>query len=295
MRDVSLSIAGGELFGVLGPNGAGKTTLVRILSTLLTPTAGKVLIDGRDVVSNAAVVRQSIGVAFGGERGLYDRLTAADNLRFACELYKVDRRGQARRVAELLDLVGLADKEKSRVETFSRGMKQRLHIARALVHRPSVLFLDEPSTGLDPIAARSLRDLVATLRRDGTTVVLTTHQMFEADELCDRVAIVSGGRVVRIGSPDEIKRSVQVGNIVEIEVAGDLSGVIDHIRGIDGVAFVGVDEQGQFSRIVIRLEKHSTLRVADFLPMLEGDRVGTLVDRGPTLEDAYISIVESAQ
>ena len=193
VRGVDLTVGNGELFGLLGPNGAGKTTTIKLLNTLLIPTAGTARICGYDVVRQTREVRRRIGYVFGGDRGLYDRLSARDNLRYFAELYGVPGREQKRRIAELLELVRLTGRENERVEGYSRGMRQRLHIARGLLHRPQVLFLDEPSIGVDPVAARELRQTVADLAATGTTVLLTTHYMAEADELCGRIAVIAGG------------------------------------------------------------------------------------------------------
>src|SRR5256884_765969 len=182
VRGISFEVAEGELFGLLGPNGAGKTTTIKMLVTLLIPTAGSARVLGYDVVKDAQAVRKRIGYVFGGDRGVYERLSALDNLRYFAELYGVPRREQRARMGELLELVGLTGREHERVEGFSRGMKQRLHIARGLLHDPQVLFLDEPSIGIDPVGARELRDTIATLTTVGKTIVLTTHYMFEADE-----------------------------------------------------------------------------------------------------------------
>src|SRR5436189_3803596 len=173
VKGVSFEIEKGELFGLLGPNGAGKTTTIKMLITLLIPTSGSAKVLGLDVVKDSREVRKRIGYVFGGERGLYERLSALDNLRYFAELYAVPPREQKARIAELLDLVGLAGRERERVEGYSRGMRQRLHIARGLLHKPEVLFLDEPSIGVDPVAARELRRTVADLAANGTTVLLT--------------------------------------------------------------------------------------------------------------------------
>ena len=177
-----------------GPNGAGKTTTIKMLITLLIPTSGTARVLGHDVVKDAKWVRQRIGYVFGGDRGLYERLSALDNLRYFAELYGVDPKVQRTRIHELLELVGLDGREKERVEGYSRGMRQRLHIARGILHDPPVVFLDEPSIGVDPVGARELRSMIAGLRDAGKTVLLTTHYMFEADELCDRIAVVARGR-----------------------------------------------------------------------------------------------------
>src|SRR5438132_5496786 len=160
---LSLEVGEGELFGLLGPNGAGKTTTIKMLITLLIPTSGTASVLGLDVVKDAREVRKRIGYVFGGERGLYERLSALDNLRYFAELYSVPPREQKRRIAELLELGGLSGRERERVEGFSRGMEQRLHIARSLLHDPPVVFLDEPTIGVDPVGARDLRATIAAL------------------------------------------------------------------------------------------------------------------------------------
>src|SRR5256712_6641640 len=168
---LSLEVVEGELFGILGPNGAGKTTTIKVLTTLLIPTAGSATVLGLDVVRDAKEVRRKIGFVFGGERGLYYRLSGRDNLRYFAELYAVPPREIPSRVEELLDLVDLRDRGDERVEGYSRGMKQRLHLARTLLHRPRVLFLDEPTIGLDPIGARELRKIVSQLHESGATII----------------------------------------------------------------------------------------------------------------------------
>src|SRR5919201_1556976 len=205
VRGVSFAVEPGELFGLLGPNGAGKTTTIKMLITLLLPTAGTARVLGLDVVEQPREVRKRIGYVFGGDRGLYERLPAIDNLRYFAELYGVPPRDQRRRIDELLELVGLKGREGERVEGYSRGMRQRLHIARGLLHDPPVVFLDEPTIGLDPVGARELRATIAMLAQSGKTVLLTTHYMFEADALCDRIAVICDGKIVAEGTPAELK------------------------------------------------------------------------------------------
>jgi ABC-2 type transport system ATP-binding protein len=220
VRGITFTVGQGELFGLLGPNGAGKTTTIKMLITLLLPTAGSARVLGYDVVKDAKEVRKRIGYVFGGDRGVYERLSALDNLRYFAELYAVPPRRQRERIRELLELVGLAGRENERVEGFSRGMKQRLHIARGLLHDPPVLFLDEPTLGLDPVGARELRETIAELVRAGKTVLLTTHYMFEADQLCDRIAVIAKGEIVAEGTPTSLKANVQGGRVIEIEIFG---------------------------------------------------------------------------
>src|SRR5215208_5250999 len=195
VRGVSFSIGEGELFGLLGPNGAGKTTTIKMLITLLLPTSGSARVLGHDVVTDAREVRRKIGYVFGGDRGLYERLSALDNLRYFAELYGVSGQEQKRRIAEVLEIVGLTGREKERVEGYSRGMRQRLHIARGILHDPPVVFLDEPTIGVDPVGSRELRSMIGGLVQAGKTVLLTTHYMFEADTLCDHVAVIANGRI----------------------------------------------------------------------------------------------------
>ena len=199
MRGISFEVGEGELFGLLGPNGAGKTTTIKMLITLLLPTSGRRGCSGSTSSHDAREVRRRIGYVFGGDRGLYERLSAYDNLRYFAELYGVTGRRQRERIEEVLELVGLDGREQERVEGYSRGMRQRLHIARGIIHDPEVVFLDEPTIGVDPVGARELRSMIAGLVAAGKTVLLTTHYMFEADTLCDRVAVIAQGPHRRAG------------------------------------------------------------------------------------------------
>src|SRR3954468_10010772 len=208
IRGVSFEVERGELFGLLGPNGAGKTTMIKVLRTLLLPSSGSARVLVFDVGRQARQVRGRIGYVFGGDRGLYDRLSAADNLRYFADLYKVPARDRRRRIDELLELVDLKGREGERVETYSRGMKQRLHIARGLLHDPEILFLDEPTIGLDPVGARELRDTIAGLHASGKTILLTTHYMYEADALCQRIAVIANGSFAAEGTPKDLKAVV---------------------------------------------------------------------------------------
>ena len=201
-----------------------------MLITLLIPTAGQAKVLGHDVVDDARWVRERIGYVFGGDRGLYERLSALDNLRYFAELYGVDPKRQRARIDELLELVGLDGREKERVEGYSRGMRQRLHIARGLLHDPPVLFLDEPTIGVDPVGARELRATIGALKAAGKTVLLTTHYMFEADTLCDRIAVIAKGRIVAEGTPRELKTQVSEGIVVEVEVYGIGDEAVDALR-----------------------------------------------------------------
>jgi ABC-2 type transport system ATP-binding protein len=290
VRGVSFEIEQGELFGLLGPNGAGKTTTIKMLITLLLPTSGSARVLGLDVVKEAQEVRKRIGYVFGGERGVYERLSGYDNLRYFAELYGVPPNVQKPRIEELLELVGLKGREHERAEGYSRGMKQRLHVARGLLHDPDVLFLDEPTIGLDPVGARELRSTIASLTAGGKTVLLTTHYMFEADALCDRIAVISKGKIVAEGTPADLKRGVDQGSVLEVEVYGVEDRTIERVRGLDGVMAVSVEEREQTQVLVVQTRAEAELTSA-ILGHLNGGQVGRISQREPTLEDAYVALV----
>jgi ABC-2 type transport system ATP-binding protein len=290
VRGVSFTVRRGELFGLLGPNGAGKTTTIKLLNTLLIPTAGTARVCGYDVVAQTREVRRRIGYVFGGDRGLYDRLSALDNLRYFAELYGVPPRDQRRRIGELLDLVGLTGRERERVEGYSRGMRQRLHIARGLLHSPEVLFLDEPSIGVDPVAARELRRTVADLAATGTTVLLTTHYMAEADELCDRIAVIAGGRIRALGTPAELKHHADGRRVLEVEAYGVGDPQLAAIHGLSGVREASLETVGAAQLLTVQSDGGTDVQ-EDVLAVLGGIRLGRVTARQPTLEDAYVAIV----
>jgi ABC-2 type transport system ATP-binding protein len=290
VRGIDFAVAEGELFGLLGPNGAGKTTTIKLLTTLLLPTNGRATVLGLDVARDTREVRKRIGYVFGGERGLYDRLTALENLRYFADLYRVPPARKHARIAELLDVVGLAGRERERVEGFSRGMRQRLHIARGLLHDPPVVFLDEPTIGLDPVGARELRTVIGNLTAAGKTVLLTTHYMFEADALCDRIAVIDRGRIVAEGTPDALKRRVAGRSVVEIETFGADDAALDRVRAVGGVASVTVEQREQAQLLVVQ---GTELPVPPLLQALGDVRVGRVTTREPTLEDAYVDLVST--
>jgi ABC-2 type transport system ATP-binding protein len=290
VRGVSFDVEKGELFGLLGPNGAGKTTTIKMLITLLIPTSGTARVLGRDVVRDAQWVRRHIGYVFGGERGLYERLSGLDNLRYFAELYGVEPRLQRRRIDELLELVALKGREGERVEGYSRGMKQRLHVARGLLHDPPVLFLDEPTIGLDPVGARELRAMIASLAEGGKTVLLTTHYMFEADALCDRIAVIAKGRIVAEGTPGQLKAQVAEGHVVEVETFGIDERALARIRSLAGVRSVSVEEREQ-AQVLIVQSASDVEPTAGILASLDGTTIGRVSAREPTLEDAYVALV----
>jgi ABC-2 type transport system ATP-binding protein len=288
--DISFSVQSGELFGLLGPNGAGKTTTVKMLTTLLIPSGGSAQILGRDVVREADDIRARIGFIFGGERGLYWRLSGIDNLRYFASLYHVDPEVGRKRIDALLDLVGLADRGKEKVEGYSRGMMQRLHIARTLLHDPEILFLDEPTIGLDPVGARELRQVIRDLQSEKKTILLTTHYMFEADALCQRVAVINKGRIVALDTPEALKTHVADLAVVEMEVFGLPPEVIERVRGLPFVDTVSLENVDQRQSLRVQTRRGSEA-VPDLMSALSGSRVGRVTVREPTLEDAYVRLV----
>jgi len=280
---VSLTVPQGEVHGLLGPNGAGKTTLVKILSTVLLPTSGHARVLGYDVVAQARAVRPRIGIVFGGERGLYGRLTARQNLRYWSALYRVPRNEIRSRADALLERVGLADRADERVETYSRGMKQRLHLARGLVGGASVLFLDEPTTGMDPIAGREFRALIGELRAEGRTILLATHDMAEAESLCDRVTLIDHGKVIATESPRSLGRMVS--RFQRVDVEGADAAVLAQVEALSGVAAV---ERGQVSTR-IHIDKEGAL--SDVLRLLVDRGVTAVKTAPPSLEEVYVGLI----
>ncbi len=293
VRGVSFEVADGELFGLLGPNGAGKTTTIKMLITLLIPTSGSAAVLGYDVVKDAREVRKRIGYVFGGDRGLYERLSALDNLRYFAELYAVPPAEQKRRIAELLDLVGLAGREKERVEGYSRGMRQRLHIARGLLHDPPVVFLDEPTIGVVPVGARELRRTIAGLTQAGKTVLLTTHYMFEADDLCERIAVINKGQIVAEGTPSDLKALVADRTVIEIETFGVDEDAVERVRHASSVSSVSIEDRDQAQVLHVQSPAGTEL-TQTLIGLLGNTRIGRVAVREPTLEDAYVALVGEA-
>jgi ABC-2 type transport system ATP-binding protein len=288
--DISFEIKDGELFGLLGPNGAGKTTVVKMLTTLLIPTRGSARIRGYDVEKEAEKIRPMIGFIFGGERGLYWRLSGRDNLRYFASLYHVEPDVAKKRIEYLIELVGLQGREKEKVEGYSRGMKQRLHIARALIHDPEVLFLDEPTIGLDPVGARELREMFRNLQSEKKTILLTTHYMFEADALCERIAVIDHGNIVALDTPDELKKDVLDLSVIEVEVFGLADEMFNKVRALSFVDSVAIENREQTQVLMVQTTRGSSA-IPDLMNSLNGVRIGKVTAREPTLEDAYVRLV----
>ena len=287
---LTLAIPRGAIFGLLGPNGAGKTTTVRILSTLLLPTSGTARVLGHDVEHEAGEVRKHIGLALGGERGLYGRLSGRDNLRYFGALQHMAGRDAGQRIDEVLELVGLQDASGTPVERYSRGMRQRLQIGRALLARPEVIFLDEPTIGLDPQGAQEFRSLVPELAAAGATVLLTSHYMLEVDQLCETICVINEGREVALDSPAGIKRRFGRASVMEVLLTALRGGLAGEIESLAGVQRVEVASDGGTHRAMIHHAPDADVG-ARVTRIVGAENVVHMTTREPTLEEAYLELI----
>jgi len=240
LRNVNLEIYEGEIFGLLGPNGAGKTTLIKILTTLLLPDAGTAEVLGYDVIRDPEKVKMNIGVMLMGERSLYWKLTGRENLEYFGSLYKIPSNKLRERVNEVIEFVGIQDFVDRLVETYSSGQKMLLAFAKALINDAPVLFLDEPTVAMDPRNASMIRSKIRELNnKHGKTILLTTHLMHEAEQLCDRVAIIDKGRILAVGSPQELKATLKGKSSIEIDIEGNnVQSLMVSLEKLDGVLSV---------------------------------------------------------
>ena len=284
VRGVTFSVAAGEIFGFLGPNGAGKTTTIKMLATLLRPTSGRAALAGYDVVARPGDVRRSIGIVF-QDPSLDNRLTAEQNLRFHAMLYGVPATEVEPRLQAVLEMVELGERRRALVATYSGGMKRRLEIARGLLHKPRVLFLDEPTLGLDLQTRNHIWEYVVDLRRrEGVTVFMTTHYI-EESEHCDRIAIIDGGRIVALDTPDALRR--QVGGDVITITSPDAAALAREIEARFGAGARAAD-----GRVVVELERGAEFvpRVAAAFPSL----VTAVAVKQPTLDDVFLKLTGHA-
>lgn len=282
---LDLEVSEGELFGLLGPNGAGKTTTIRMLSGQTKPTSGTVTIASHDIIRQPIKAKEQIGVV-PDVSNVYDEMSAWDNLTFAAQLYRVPKNEREKRTKQLLDSFGLYDRRKDRAAVFSKGMKRRLTIAAALIHSPSILFLDEPTSGLDVQSSRMIRNLVKDLNKDGTTVFLTTHYIEEADQLCERIAIIDKGRIVALDNPEKLKASVEKHQI--IEVSFDQTQNLEHKLG-EMTGFENIVQFGDKFRLHVRNVSESTSLLVDFARE-NGLKIVTINTLSPSLEDVFVKM-----
>jgi ABC-2 type transport system ATP-binding protein len=294
---VDLRIEQGEVFGLLGPNGAGKSTTIRMLCTLLEPTSGTARVNGFDIVKQSNQVRQSLGTVLAGERSIYWKLTARENLDYFAALFHIPPKLAKPRIAELLERMELSNRADDLVEKYSTGMKQRVAIARALLARPPILLLDEPTLGLDPQAARRVRELVKELKAEGHTILLTTHYMEEADQLSDRIGIIDTGKVIALGTPTELKRRISQQDAIRLEVAGWHAEMAESLRQLPTVEnvtprYTGTDSLWEVSL----LAANSRAVLPGIIDRLNtnGTRVVNMNVVQPSLEDVFIHLTGKA-
>lgn len=283
---ISFQVQQGEVFGFLGPNGAGKTTTQRMLTTLLEPTEGRVVIFGHDMAREPYPVKRQMGLV-PEESNVYTELTAWDNLMFTAQLYRVPRSERAARARELLEAFGLWEKQEVKVENFSKGMRRRLSIAMAIIHRPRLLFLDEPTPGLDAQSAHAIRDLIRQMNAEGTTIFLTTHQIEEANQLCDRVAIINHGRIAAIDTPERLKAAFRRVQSVEVALEPDGQAHGERLAVLPGVTTT--IKMGDKWRLYTEDPSALLPLVMDYA-RAHDLRVVSLSTLGPSLEDVFLEI-----
>jgi ABC-2 type transport system ATP-binding protein len=294
VADVSFSVARGEVFGFLGPNGAGKTTTVRILGTLIAPTAGSAVVAGVPLSpATAAEIRQRISI-MPEAPGLYRRLTVAENLDYFARLYGLPRREQ--RIAEALAAVGLSDRAKDLTGSLSKGLRQRAALARTLLNDPEVMFLDEPTSGLDPVAAHEVHSLIAALRDRGVTVFLTTHRLDEAERLCDRVAIMNT-HLRTIGRPDELRQQL-FSRSLAVQTAAPLPApdqVFAGLPGVKGWQAAPASGDGPASYVVTVTDPAQAAPAVTRALVAAGADVLSIAESRHTLEDVYLELIEDTE
>ena len=293
LDSVDLAIEEGEIFGLLGPNGAGKTTMIKILATLLLPTSGEAYVKGLEVSKNASKVRKVINLVSGGETPGYGILSVKENLWFFSQLYGLSRQAANDRIKGLVTQLGLDNYIDTRMSKLSTGFKQRLNLARGFINNPAVVFLDEPTLGLDVLSAKQLRTMIKSWMTDGTkTVLLTTHYMAEADEMCNRVGIIDQGRILACDTPQRLKAKIASRPSWKIEVTPNIQELdtLKTVPGVIGISEVSNIETGT-STLKLVLEDESVM--SDLLSTISknGSRVLNMGKSEPTLEDVYINLV----
>jgi ABC-2 type transport system ATP-binding protein len=290
---VQFSIQEGEIFGLLGPNGAGKTTTIKMLCTLLEPTSGTATISGFDIVRQADQVRQNLGAVMTGERSIYWKLTGRENLHYFAALYHLPPAVARQRVDDLLARLELSKRADELVERYSSGMKQRIAIGKALLANPPILLLDEPTIGLDPQSARNLRELILELKDEGHTVLLTTHYMEEADQLCDRIGIIDQGKIIALDTPAALKQSINRLDVMQLEVENfdpALSPRLGELPNVENIATRHLGTDGVWSLALHTTDSRGIL--PDLIRVIgaEAGRIRHMQIVQPTLEDVFITL-----
>jgi len=292
LDQVNAEVRRGEIFGLLGPNGAGKTTLIKILTTLLSPTTGKAWVDGLDVDSQASEIRRRINMVTGGETSGYGLLTVRENLWMFSQFYGLDYGTTNQRINELLDLVGLADRKSTKISDLSTGLRQKMNFVRGFITDPQIIFLDEPTLGLDVGASREVRGYIKRWVTDNPekTVLLTTHIMTEADELCDRVAIIDRGQILACDTPFHLKHKLQRDAIFRLQTTY-LPEAASQVGGLEGVRQCIHRHLDEHTELSLILDAEDVLAPVIAALSAEGARLLSLEKREPTLEDVFMSLV----
>lgn len=290
---ISFSVSKGEIFGLLGPNGAGKTTTIKMLCTLIAPTSGDAFVNGFSVAKDQQKVRENLGVMLTGERTLYWKLTGRENLEYFSALYHLDPSYAKKRIDELLDLLGLKERANMLVENYSTGMRIRLSFAKALLNEAPVLMFDEPTASLDPQSSRLIRDIIRGLKEKGHAIILTTHNMDEADLLSGRVAIIDHGKIVRLGTPSELKEKVKSSDVIEIEarnLSHRIANALESFSEVSKVAVSSHDPREATSLLRVHVEKGKEVlpKILEFL-VRKQVTITKVSFIEPTLEDVFIA------
>jgi ABC-2 type transport system ATP-binding protein len=289
---ISFSVPKGEIFGLLGPNGAGKTTTIKMLCTLITPSSGDARVAGFSVAKEQQKVRANLGVMLTGERTLYWKLTGQENLEYFAALYHMEPAYARKRIEDLLMLVGLKEREGTLVENYSTGMRIRLSFAKALLNEAPVLLFDEPTASLDPQSSRLIRDIIRDLKKGGHAIILTTHNMEEADMLSDRVAIIDHGKIVSLGPPSQLKQKVKSSDVIEIEgrnLSDETANTLETFSEVSKAAYsTEVGEEKGVLRIHADKGKEVLPKILDFLVRKQAS-ITKVNFIEPTLEDVFIA------
>lgn len=283
LNNLNLEIKKGELLGLIGPNGAGKTTAIRITSCILKPDSGDIMVDGMSIFDQPIAIKSMIGY-LPEEPNLYERFKAKDLLRYYAELYGVPKKDIDPRIDELLELVGMSGRSQDRINTFSKGLRQRIGIARALIHDPEILIFDEPTMGLDPATAHNIREFIRDLKGN-KTVILCTHYMDEADLLCDRVAILDQGRIIDVGTPEYLKSKIHGNIILDLKLEKPDDKAAEALRSLETVENVEV----KGSEFMVSLKSKKDIR--SIIDVFEG-KIISINTEEPTLEDVFIHSIK---
>jgi ABC-2 type transport system ATP-binding protein len=293
VKGVSFEIKKGEIFGLLGPNGAGKTTTIKMIAGLLKPSAGKVILNGIDVENNSLEALRNIGTVLAGDRSIYWKLTARENLEYFAALYGFSKKDGKKRTEMILDKLGLTDRADEVVEKYSTGMKQKVALGKALMPDAPVVLLDEPTLGLDPQAAINLRETITNLKAEGKTILITTHYMEEADFLSDRIAIIDNGEIIALDTPENLKKSLK--DVKKIKITTDkfnefLEDEIKKIDKVEHVAYLYDDETNRFNVLIHHNDGEELVQKIIELFNSNNIKLMSMNVKEPTLEDVFIKM-----